>query len=286
MASLPERILRRKTPPARRRWALVLGGGAARGIAHVGVMRVLEREGLSPDQIVGTSAGALAGVFMAAGVSADRAAAWGESLRWPLLARPIVSRLGLMSNERMGELLRRALPVTTFDELAIPFACMATDLATAEPVILCEGELISAVRASCAIPGLFVPVERDGMLLVDGGVTANVPTAVARLFGVDIVVAVDVNLSYRRPQPPRNMIEIVTHSFYTAGRAAAQLAANNADVLIAPDIGDIGFDQLGRAKELVAAGEAAARQALPRLRALLEAEPAAGRATVAAGEAV
>jgi len=270
--------------PARRRWALVLGGGAARGIAHVGVMSVLEQEGLSPDQIVGTSAGALAGVFMAAGVSADRAAVWGESLRWSLLARPIVSRLGLMSNERMGELLRRALPVSTFDELAIPFACIATDLATAEPVVLCEGELTSAVRASCAIPGLFVPVERDGLLLVDGGVAANVPTALARRFGVDVVVAVDVNLSYRRSQPPRNMIEIVTHAFYTAGRATARMAANDADVLIAPDIGDIGFDQLGRAKELMAAGAAAARQALPRVREILESGPS--RTAVAAGEAV
>lgn len=286
MAAVPKRVVTGGALPARRRWALALGGGAARGIAHVGVMRVLEREGLVPDQIVGTSAGALAGAFMAAGVSADRAAVWGESLRWPLLARPIVSRLGLMSNERMGELLARALPVATFEELAIPFACMATDMATAEPVILCEGDLASAVRASCAIPGLIVPVERDGMLLVDGGVTANVPTAVARLFGADIVVAVDVNLTYRRPQPPSNMIEIVTHAFYTIGRTAARLASSDADVLIAPDIGDIGYDQLGRAKELIVAGEAAARLALPKLRALLQAEPVSGPPTVAAAEAV
>lgn len=254
----------------RRRWALALGGGAARGIAHVGVMRVLEREGLVPDLVVGTSAGALAGVFLAAGVSADRTAAWGESLRWSLLARPIVSRLGLMSNERMGTLLRRVLPVRTFDELSIPFACMATDLATAEPVLLCEGDLVSAIRASCAIPGLIVPVERDGLLLVDGGVTANVPTAVSRKLGAEIVVAVDVNLSYRRPSTPRNMVEIFVHSFFTVGRASERLTSADADLLIAPDIGTIGFEQLDRGPELIAAGEAAMVKALPDLLALLE----------------
>ncbi|HEX6940181.1 MAG TPA: patatin-like phospholipase family protein [Longimicrobiales bacterium] len=267
-----------------RRWALALGGGAARGIAHVGVMKVLEREGLTPDLVVGTSAGALAGVFLAAGVSADRTAAWGESLRWSALARPIVSRLGLMSNERMGDLLRRALPVRTFDELATPFACMATDLATAEPVLLCEGDLASAIRASCAIPGLMAPVERDGRLLVDGGVTANVPTNVARLLGADVVVAVDVNLTYRRTQPPRNMFEILMYSFFALGRAADRTATADADVLITPDIGDVGFEQLGRAPELLAAGEAAAQLAIPRLRALLDGVPAGDTTTSIADE--
>ncbi|HEX6940184.1 MAG TPA: patatin-like phospholipase family protein [Longimicrobiales bacterium] len=265
-----------RRPP---RWALALGGGAARGIAHVGIMRVLEREGLTPDLVVGTSAGALAGVFLAAGVSADRTAVWGESLRWSTIARPIVSRLGLMSNERMGELLGRALPVRTFDELAIPFACIATDLGSAESVLLREGDLISAIRASCAIPGLIVPVERDGRLFVDGGVTDNVPTAAARGLGAEIVVAVDVNQAYRRPQPPSNMFEILVDSFFTVGRAAERLATADADVLITPDIGDIGFEQLGRATELIAAGDAAARLALPRLRALLAGAPAADAPT-------
>lgn len=258
------------------RWALALGGGAARGIAHVGIMRALEKNGLKPDLVVGTSAGALAGVFLAAGVSADRAAVWGESLRWPLMIRPVVSRLGLMSNDRLGDLLRRALPVRTFDELVIPFACMATDLSTAEPVLLCEGDLISALRASCAIPGLVVPVERDGLQLVDGGVTANVPTAVSRLLGADVVVAVDVNMAYRRTEPPANMVQIFVHTFFNVGRAAERLATAEADLLITPDIGDIGFDQLGRARELIAAGEAAVHRVLPRLRALVGAAAPGG----------
>lgn len=253
----------------RPRWALALGGGAARGIAHVGVLKVLEEEELRPDIVVGTSAGALAGVFLAAGVSAARTAAWGEALRWSMLARPVVSRMGLMSNDRLGKLLERALPVRSFDELPIPFACMATDLASHEPVLLCEGDLVSAIRASCAIPGMMVPVERDGRLLIDGGVTANVPTAVPRLLGADVVVAVDVNRSYRRPQPPNTMLSIFVQSFFTIARAAERIATEEADVVIAPDIGDIGFDQLQRAKELITAGEEAARRSVLKLRALL-----------------
>lgn len=256
-------------PGERPRWALAFGGGAARGIAHVGVLKVLEEEGIQPDLVVGTSAGALAAAFLAAGVSAARVAVWAETLRWSNLVRPVFSRMGLTTNDRLGELLDRVLPFRTFDELILPFACMATDLETSEPVLICEGDLITAIRASCAIPGLVVPVERDGRLLIDGGVTSNVPTGISRLFGAEVVVAVDVNLSYKRPVPPTNMLSIIMHSFFTIGRAAEQSATAQADLLIAPDVGDIGYDQLHRTAELISAGEAAAKAALPRLRDLL-----------------
>jgi NTE family protein len=252
-----------------KRWALALSGGAARGIAHAGVLKVLEEEGLRPDLIVGTSAGALAGAFLAAGVSAARTAMWAEALRWSTLARPAISRLGLLSNERLGELLDRALPVRAFEELGIPFACMATDLNTAEPVVLSTGELNSAIRASCAIPGLFVPVERDGRLLIDGGVSANVPTATPRMLGADLVVAVDVNGAYHREQPPRHMLSIMVHAFFTLSRAAELADGATADLLISPDVAAIGYDQLHRATELISAGEAATRAAVPAIRRLL-----------------
>lgn len=254
------------------RLGLALGGGAARGLAHIGVLRVFEEAGIRPDVIVGTSAGAIAGVFHAAGVSWQRMASWASSLRWRMIARPVVSRLGLTSNERLGWLLERALPVRRFDELSIPFACMATDLESSEPVLLCEGELASAVRASCAIPAVVVPVERDGRLLVDGGVADNVPTTVTRLFGADIVIAVDVNRSYRRPAPPTDMFAIAMQAFFTIARKAERLATDHADVLIAPDVGGIGLEELHRAPELIAAGERAARAALPKIRAALDAK--------------
>lgn len=252
-----------------RRWALALSGGAARGIAHAGVLKVLEEEELRPDLIVGTSAGALAGAFLAAGVSAARTIMWAEALRWSNLARPALNRMGLLSNERLGDLLDRALPARTFDELVIPFACMATDLQSGEPVVLGAGDLQSAIRASCAIPGLFLPVERDGRLLIDGGVMANVPTAATRLLGADLVVAVDVNGPYHRAEPPRNMFAIMVQTFFTLSRAAELVDGKAADLLITPDVAAIGYDQLHRATELIAAGEAATRAALPELRRLL-----------------
>jgi len=261
----------------RPRLALVLGGGAARGIAHVGVARVLEAEGIRPDLIVGTSAGALAGVFLAAGVSAARAEACAATLRWRRLVRPAVGRLGLASNDRIGQLLERALPVRRFEELATPFACVATDLETFEPVILREGELASAVRASCAVPGLVLPVARDGRLLVDGGVVQNVPVAAARQLGAELVVAVDVNPPARRGRPPSSLFGVAAQTVAALGRGSADGGAGHGpDLLIVPDVAHVGVDELHRARELVRAGAAAARAALPALRALLAgAEPGA-----------
>lgn len=253
-----------------KRWVLALSGGAARGIAHAGILKVLDEEGLRPDLIVGTSAGSIAGVFLAAGVSAERMITWAEKLRWSSIARPVISKLGLLCNDRLGELLERTLPVRTFDELSIPFACMATDLGTSEPVIIQSGDLNTAIRASCAIPGLFTPVELDGRLLIDGGVTANVPVAAARQLGGDLVVGVNVNGPYQRTEPPKHMLSIIVQSFFMLSRASEQAAAADADILVAPDVGTIGYEQLHRAPELIAAGEVAMRAALPELRRLLD----------------
>ncbi len=254
----------------RPRLGLVLGGGAARGIAHVGVLKVLEEGGIRPDLIVGTSAGALVGSLAAAGISATRITGWVHTMRWSALARPVMSRAGLMSNDRLGRFIGRVLPCRTFEALPIPFACIATDLERFEPVLLWSGDLASAVRASCALPGIVVPVQRDGRLLIDGGVAESMPAAVARLLGADVVLAVDVNASYRRAAPPTNMFAILAQTYFTLGRTAERLATERADVLVTPDVGDIGVDELHRGPDLVRAGEAATRAVLPRIRMLLE----------------
>jgi len=231
---------------------------------------VLEEAGIRPDLIVGTSAGAFVGSLAAAGISATRIAAWARTIRWSALARPVMSRAGLMSNDRLGRFIERVLPFRTFEALPVPFACVATDLESFEPVLLWSGDIASAVRASCALPGIIVPVERGGRLLIDGGVAEAVPAAVARMLGADVVVAVDVNASYRRAEPPTNMFAILAQTYFTLGRAAERLAAERADVLITPDVGDIGVDELHRGAELLRAGEEAARAVLPRIRMLAE----------------
>lgn len=257
------------TRPRRPRIGLALGGGAARGFAHLGVVKVLEEAGVRPDVIVGTSAGALAGVFLAAGFSIERIRAWAAGLRWSLIARPVVSRLGLVSNERLARLLERTLPVRTFAELRVPFACVATDVRTFEPVVLREGDLATAIRASCAIPGLVTPVERDGLLLMDGGVASNVPAKVTRDLGADIVIAVDVNGRYRPPGPPTHFVSILIQAFSAVGRLAEAHDGMQADLLIMPDVADVRLDELHRSAELIRAGEMAARESLDELRRLI-----------------
>ena len=179
----------------RPRIGLALSGGAARGIAHIGVLRALAEHNLSIDCIAGTSAGALVGGTLASGMALSDIESVGRSLRWRDVGRMTMSRMGVQSNERLEQYLRERLPVTRFEELSIPFAAVATDLQSGKGVVLKgEGDVPFAIRASCAIPGWYIPVtDEQGRQLVDGGLVANIPSDVARSMGADIVIAVDVN---------------------------------------------------------------------------------------------
>src|SRR5687767_10493263 len=174
---------------------LALSGGAARGMAHVGVMRALVENKVPVDYIAGTSAGSIVGGAFAAGMPVEEIAEFGRALRWRDVGRMTMSRLGVQSNERLEAYLRARLPVTRFENLPIPFAAVATELKTGAPVIMRDqGDVPFAIRASSAIPGWYVPVtDEQGRQLVDGGLVAVVPASVARSFGADIVIAVDVN---------------------------------------------------------------------------------------------
>src|SRR5215813_5996245 len=174
---------------------LALSGGAARGMAHVGVLRALLEQGIRIDCIAGTSAGAIVGGAFAAGMPIEEIAEFGRKLRWRDIGRMTMSRLGVQSNERLEQYLRARFPVTKFEDMAIPFAAVATDLKTGEAVVLKgKGDVPFAIRASCTIPGWYVPVlDHEGRQLVDGGLVAVVPSSVTRSLGADIVIAVDVN---------------------------------------------------------------------------------------------
>ena len=174
---------------------LALSGGAARGIAHIGVLRALSENNIPIDCIAGTSAGSIVGGAWAAGLSLERTEAIGRSLRWRDVGRVTMSRLGVQSNERLEQFLRAQLPVTRFEDLKIPFAAVATDLHSGKAVVMRDhGDVPFAIRASCAIPGWYVPVtDSRGRQLVDGGLVAVIPSSVARSLGADIVIAVDVN---------------------------------------------------------------------------------------------
>ena len=267
------RALERQRKP---RLGLALSGGAARGAAHVGVLRVFAEHGVAVDCVAGTSAGALVGGAYAAGVGLDELAEIGRGLRWRDLGRMTLSRLGVQSNARMEEYVRARFPVTRFEELKIPFAAVATDLHTGAAVVMRdEGDLAFAIRASCALPGWYVPVvDAEGRQLVDGGLVANLPSAMARGLGAEVVVAVDVNAEGAKFMgSPTSVVGVLLQSIIVVQRTAVVHQRQAADVVISPTVGHIRWDEMTRADELIEAGAEAARAALPTIRELLEPEP-------------
>ena len=260
----------------RPRLGLALSGGAARGVAHVGVLKVLHESGINVDCVAGTSAGALIGGAYAAGMSIDELVEWGRSLRWRDFGRMTLSRLGVQSNSRMEEYIRARFPVTRFEELKVPFAAVATDLHSGTPVVMRdEGDVAFAIRASCAVPGWYVPVtDAQGRQLIDGGLVANLPSSVARALGAELVVAVDVNHEGAKfAGPPTSAVGVLFQSFLLVQRTATAHQRQLADVCVSPRVGHIRWDEMGRADDLLAAGEEAARAALPAIRELLAPTP-------------
>ena len=253
---------------------LALSGGAARGIAHVGVLQALVENEIPIDLIAGTSAGALVGGAFASGLPLSELEALGRSLRWRDVGRMTMSRSGVQSNERLELYLRARLPKSRFEELPIPFAAVATELSTGKPVILREtGDVPFAIRASCAIPGWYLPVvDEQGRQLVDGGLVANVPVSVARSLGADIVIAVDVNAEGAKfLGQSLSIIGVVIQSMLVVQRIAAQAQLDAADVVITPHVGHIRWDEMGRAEELLTAGREAVVESLAEIRSVIEA---------------
>ena len=255
------------------RIGLALSGGGARGYAHVGVLKVLEEHGIEIDCVAGTSAGALVGGAYAAGMSIKQLEEFGLSLRWRDFGRMTLSRRGVQSNERVEQYVRAAFPVKRFEDLRKPFAAVATDLHTGLAVVMRgEGDVAFAVRASCAVPGWYVPVtDEHGRQLVDGGLVANLPSSVARSLGADVVVAVDLNYEGARfLGPPQSAIGFLFQTFLVVQRTAAAHQRQAADVCISPHVGHIRWDEMGRADELIAAGEEATREVVGQIKQLIE----------------
>jgi len=289
-------------PPARPRVGLVLSGGGARGAAHVGVLKVLEQLHVPIDAIAGTSMGAVVGGLYASGLSARDIEKIMTSLNWqaafrdrppredltlrrkqedenflvkfPLGVRGkrIVLPKGLIEGQGLSQMLRRlTLPVariTNFDELPTRFRAVATDLESGEPVVLASGDLTSAMRASMSAPGIFTPVERQGRILVDGGIADNIPVDVARAMGVDLVIAVDVGspLQQRGKLTDITAISNQMLAILLRRNAEQQLATlNPKDILIAPPLGDASSFDFGAVARYISVGEAAARTAVEQL---------------------
>lgn len=250
----------------RPRVGLALGGGFARGLAHIGVLKVLVENKIAIDAVAGTSIGSIVAAGLASGCTIEEMVAAARKTRWSSFARWTFPRLGFATNERLESFLSKTLPCRTFEQLKLPLAILAADLTTGEAVVFREGDLMMPLRASCAFPGLFVPVEHGGHLLVDGAIVNSVP--VSALSGMDLVVAVHIrgNGLNRRPA---SLFEVVSESFRITQSLNESSWRDHCDLAIEPELGNFRWDDFGRANELIAAGEAAARKALPALRHLL-----------------
>jgi NTE family protein len=258
--------------PVRPKLGLALGGGFARGISHIGVLHALEKNGIAIDYIAGTSAGALAGMAYASGLPFEEVVNRAAALRFGMFGQWRFSWLGLASNQRLEFYPKRHLNVSTFAELRIPLTIAATDLITGEPVYFDHGPLGPPLRASCAYPGLFQPVQYEGRTLVDGFVGATVPVGAAAKMGADVIIA--VFLDSEAMVKPTNFTDVIGRSFAIIQRHADLAWRGRADVVIEPRVRDFAWDDFAKTPELIAAGEEATLVALPRVRAALEAATA------------
>ena len=250
------------------RLGLALGGGFARGIAHLGILRVLEREGIAVNCLAGTSVGGLIAAAYSSGAPIDAIARRATATSFRDFARWSLSRYGLASNDRLSRYVREFCGASRIEELKLPLAICAVDLLSGEPYYFTRGDLGIALRASCAYPGLFQPVEHAGRLLVDGFLAGPVPVEAARTLGAEAVVGVYLGTAGPVPHP-RHMGEVLWRSFSIMQQRALERGGRAAELLISPHVDDFSWDDFSRSDELIAAGEAAARAALPRLRELL-----------------
>ena len=255
--------------PSRLKLGIALGGGFARGIAHVGALKVLEEENIPIDFVAGTSVGAIIGASYCSGMTAAELADMARTLRFADFARLTLSRYGFYSNDRMVRFFARVLKQHTFEDLKIPLAITATEFRTGEAVVFTKGALADPIRASCAYPGMFLPVEIDGRSYIDGMLAYAVPTTPLRRMGADRVIGMYLSSHWSNARPPRHVFEVIGQCFSIAQSKLSESWMKDANLVIEPDVAGFAYDCFERTPELIAAGEAAMRAALPQVREML-----------------
>jgi NTE family protein len=259
-----------RKPSERPRVGLALSGGFARGIAHIGVLRVLREAGIPIDVVAGTSVGALIGSAFCAGTPLEEMERIGATTSFADFGRWTPSWLGLATNQRLEKFLARFTAAKTFEQLPIPLAIATTDINAGVSVYYTRGSIGSPLRASCAYPGLFVPIQYEGRTLVDGFLTAPVPVEGALLLGADVVIAVYLEAS--NVEQPRTFTDVLSRSFTIIQRHSDLTWRQQADVIIEPDVTPFLWDDFTKTGDMVAAGAAATLAALPEIRAAISGE--------------
>ena len=260
----------------RPRVGIALAGGFARGIAHIGVLRVLREAAIPVDVVSGTSVGALIATGYCAGTSLEAMERIAHETKFTDFGRWTPSWLGLATNNRLEQFVERFTPVKRFEDLQKPLAIATTDINMGLPVYYHGGPIGPPLRGSCAYPGLFVPVKYEGRTLVDGFLPALVPVEGALLLGAELIIA--VYLEAGAVDEPRTFTDVLSRSFNIIQKHADLEWRKEADIVIEPDVTPYVWDDFSKTSQLVLAGEEAALKALPAIRSALE------RRTVPAAE--
>ena len=251
------------------KWALVLGGGTARGFAHIGVLKVLQQNGLMPSLVVGCSAGALIGALFASGMSALQLEELALKVRDAEVADMVSgSKRGMVGGDALQSFVNKHVQRVPIEKFKLPFACVATNLTVGQATIFSSGDAGFAVRASSSIPAIFIPARSNDQEYVDGGLVSPLPVRIARELGAEKVIAVSLN-SGPQPGNPSGLFELLMQSFEIMAATITQLEAREADVVIKPELGRIAFTDFSSRNLMVTLGEQAAKRALPLIKSKL-----------------
>ena len=246
--------------------ALVLGAGSARGLAHIGVLQVLLENQIPFDLIVGSSMGAMVGTIYACGADVYMLGKMVENMNTSLLFDVGVPNLGFIAGKRVSKFLELLTKRKNFADLDLPVAVVATDLVTGQRVVIEDGSIAEAVRASISLPGIFVPVMKDGMVLVDGAVIDRLPVEVAHLKGADLVIAVDVTYGPGSKTVINNTIDVILNSLDIMGKHHFDTVMPQADILIQPAVGHINPKEFDKSREIMDQGRTAAEKKIAEIK--------------------
>ncbi len=254
--------------------ALVLGAGSARGLAHIGVLQVFEENNVPFDFIVGSSMGAMVGGIYACGTNLKMLDKMTEAMNHNVFFDVNVPRLGFVAGKKISALLQLMTKKKDFTDLIIPTSMVATDLLRGETIVIEEGSVAEAIRASISIPGVFNPVKKEGMVLVDGGVTERLPISVARDKGADVIIAVDVTFGEGRKVVVRNTLDVIMTSIDIMQKQQFELISPTADILIQPKVGGYSSWDFEQARNIIDFGREAAQAKLDEIFSKIQAAAA------------
>ncbi|MDR1616378.1 MAG: patatin-like phospholipase family protein [Syntrophomonadaceae bacterium] len=256
---------------------VALGSGSARGLAHIGVLQVLTENSIPVDLIAGCSMGAMVGGIYATGADMKMLGKMAENIDAKMFFDISYPRMGFIAGEKVKKLLSLLTKNKNFEDLDIPFYAVATDLISGQRVVLNEGSVMEAIRASISIPGVFQPVKKDGMVLVDGAVTDLLPIEVAKSHGADIIIAVEVNYTHSKETEINSILDVLMTSLDIMQRVQFDLVEPKADILLKPKVGHFAPWDFGSVKQLIDLGRAETEPYIMKIKEMLNTPPALPR---------